>query len=141
MPIEIVNAKQSDLEYVLAHPMNPAVVKGFSSLRLSGWCKTVIYEGNILGVGGVVVYWPGVGEGYYILSEHAREHKVRMALCLKRIIALSFEELNLHRLQATVRKDFTQAAKLIEQAGFELEGNMKKYTPDKIDTYLYAFTK
>lgn len=141
--IKIYDAKQSDLEYVMQYPINPEVTKNFEGLTLDGWCKTGVCDGEILGVGGVVVFWPGVGEGYYCLSGHVADHKIEAVLCIKQMIELSFKELVLHRLQTTIRKDFKQAIKLVEHAGFILEtpNGMAKYTQEGIDSYLYSIVR
>lgn len=138
--IEIVDAKQKDLDYVRNHPLDENVAKRFNDVKLTGWAKTVAYNGDILGVGGVVVYWPGVGEAWLFLSKHVIEHKLKAAFYVRSMMQTSIEELNLHRLQCTVRADFHKAIKMVERVGFLREGVMKAYTEDKIDTYMYGIT-
>ena len=136
--IDIRIATPEDLDYCREHPINPAVTEHYKGLKLTGWAYTALIEGKILGIGGVVVYWPGVAEGWYCLSEEANNHKISLVHCIKKVTAKAFKDLNLHRLQTTIRLDFTQAKELVEHTGFELEGVMKKYTEDKQDAYLYA---
>jgi RimJ/RimL family protein N-acetyltransferase len=138
--IEIRDAVQADLDYVVKYPINEAAVAGYKDMKLSGWAKTALLDGDILGVGGCVVFWKGVAQGWYALSKHAEYNKIGMVHCLEEVIALAIKELKLHRLETTIRKDFVHAKKFIEYAGFELEtpGAMKKYTEDQKDTYLYA---
>lgn len=136
--IDLRDATQEDLEYVRQYPINPEVTKHFGDVSITGWAKTGLVNKQIVGVGGVVVFWPGVGEGWYALSEHANTYKVAVALYITKLIETAAEELKLHRLQTTVRVDFAKAIKLIEYAGFVKEGCMKQYTEDKKDTYIYA---
>lgn len=138
--IELRDATQEDLEFVRRHPINPEVTKHFQDVKIAGWAKTGLINNKILGVGGVVVFWPGVGEGWYALSEHADTYKVAVAMFLTRFIDIAAAELKLHRFQTTIRTDFTKAIKLIEVAGLENETpkGMRQYTEDKKDSYIYA---
>lgn len=138
--IDIRTATQADLDYVIAHPMNDEVTKHFANMKLNGWAKTALLDGDIMGVGGCVVFWKGVAQGWFALSVHAESHKIQMITCIRGIIKDSFTELRLHRLETTIREDFVHAIKLIESAGFKLEGTMKKYTEDGKDAFLYALT-
>ncbi len=136
--IEIRKATQSDLDYVIAHPMNDEVVKGFKGVKISGDAVTGTHDGKILGVGGCVVYWKGVAEGWYALSEHTNNHKVSAVLCLSKMIEDLVERHNLHRLETTIRTDFEHAIKLVEFVGFKFEGIRKQYSEDKKDFCMYA---
>ena len=118
--------------------MNAEVVKNFADVKISGDAVTGVHEGKILGVGGCVLWWPGVAEGWYALSEHVDNHKVSAVLCLNRMIEELVKRHNLHRLQTTIRTDFEHAIKLVEFVGFSFEGTLKAYTEDKKDVYMYA---
>lgn len=139
--IEIREALQSDFDYVKNNPIDANVVKDFLDVKLSGWAKTAICDGKILGLGGVIVFWPHVGEGWYCLSKEANNHKAAMVVCIKKIIMQAFKELDLHRLQSTIRVDFIRAIKLAEFVGFKCEGKMAKYTTDGFDCWIYAIVK
>jgi len=141
MAIEIRDATQEDLDYVIEYPINEAVTKDFKDVKIAGWAKTALIDDIILGVGGCIVFWPGMAQGWYALSNHAEYNKIGVVRCLKEMIDLAFKELNLHRLETTIRSDFVQAQKFIEYAGFEFEGTMRKYTEDKKDAYLYALVR
>lgn len=136
--IELRDATQEDLAYVRLYPINPEVTKHFEDVKIVGWSKTGLINNQILGVGGVVVFWPGVGEGWYALSEHANTYKIAVAMFLTRFIDIAAAELKLHRFQTTIRTDFVKAIKLIEVAGLVREGKMIQYTEDKKDTFIYA---
>jgi RimJ/RimL family protein N-acetyltransferase len=141
MTIEIRDSVQSDLDYVRNNPIDPKVVKEFTDLKLSGWVKTALLDGKILGFGGVIVFWKGVGEGFYCLSKEAADHKLEMISCIKSIIDLAFKELGLHRLQSVIRVDFERAIRLAEYVGFKKEGKMRKHTADKIDCFIFSIVK
>jgi len=138
--IELRDATEQDLAFVRLYPINPEVTKNFADVKIAGWAKTGLINNQILGVGGVAVFWPGVGEGWYALSEHANTYKMAVGLFLARFIDIAAEELKLHRFQATIRTDFVKAIKLVEVAGLKNEtpNAMKQYTEDKKDAYMYA---
>lgn len=139
--IEIREATQADLDFVKANPLDENVIKDFLDVKLSGWVRTALVDGEIVGIGGVVQYWPHVAEGWYCLSKEGGRHKTGMVLCIKKIIEQAFKELDLHRLQSTIRVDFERAIKLAEFVGFKCEGKMAKYTQDGIDCWVYAIVK
>lgn len=138
--IKIRDATQEDLDYLKQNPIEGAV-KNYPKLELNGSAKTAIVDGEIVGVGGVVVYWTGVGEAWIILSNKAKEFKVEIIMCINRIMEQMIFENRLRRLQVTVRTDFPQAKKLVEALGFECEGLMKKYLPDGTDCWIYALVR
>lgn len=138
MSIEIRRAKQSDLDYCKANPINPADTDMYKDFSVMGYVNTALIDGKILGLGGAIVFWPGVAEGWYCLSTEADNHKVAMVNCINEMITKTVADLRLHRLQTTIRVDFVKAIRLIQAAGFELECTMKRYTEDGIDAYLYA---
>ncbi len=138
MSIEIRTATQSDLDYCRDNPINPAVTEQYKDFNIVGYAKTGLIDGKILGVGGAVVYWNGVAEGWYCLSTEANNHKVALVNCLNEMIKQTIADLKLHRLQTVIRVDFIKAKRFIEAAGFELEGTMRRYTEDGIDAFLYS---
>ncbi|GAF70615.1 unnamed protein product [marine sediment metagenome] len=136
--IVLRDATQKDLEYVRQYPINPEVTKHFEDVKIAGWAKTGLINNQILGVGGIVIFWPGVGEGWYALSEYANTYKIAVAMFITRYIDIAVAELKLHRFQTTIRADFRKAIKLIEVAGLVREGTMLQYTEDKKDAHIYA---
>ena len=140
--IEIRDATQEDFEYVKNNPIDANVVKDFMDKdKPLGWCKTAFVDGKIVGIGGVVVIWPHVGVGWYCLSKEANNHKAAMVVCIKKIIMQATKELDLHRLESTIRVDFIRAIKLAEFVGFKCEGRMEQYTQEGIDCFLYAIVR
>jgi len=139
--IEIRQATQADLEYVKANPIDEKVIKDFLDVKLSGWAKTALVDGKIVGVGGAVQYWPHVAEGWYCLSKEAAQCKMQMVKCIRKITEQAIKELDLHRLQSTIRVDFERAIKLAEFVGFKLEGRMEKYTQEGIACWMYVIVR
>jgi RimJ/RimL family protein N-acetyltransferase len=138
--IEIRDALQSDLDLVRQDSIDVAA-KNYPNWDLNGWAKTALIDGQIIGVGGCVVYWEGVGEGWFCLSKKALEHKIGIFKCIQRIIEQAFLELKLKRMQVSERADSSQTIKMAEALGFNREGLMKSYLPDGTDAYLYALVR
>ena len=138
--IEIRNATQEDLDLVRQDSID-ITAKNYPVLNLNGWARTVLIDGQIIGVGGCIVFWKGVGEAWFCLSKKALDHKIATFRCIKKIIEQAFSELKLKRMQVTERADFSQTIKMAESLGFKREGLMKSYLPDGGDSYLYALIR
>lgn len=83
------------------------------------------------------------------ISAHAATLNMLMADCfvkvkkeliwvLRESIGHYMRELELSRVHATIRADFPNAEKWIKIVGFEKEGLMRCYGPDKEDHFLFA---
>jgi hypothetical protein len=135
--IETRIATQEDLEYARLNPVEDAV-KGYPHLDLNGYALAATVDGKVVGVGGVIPMWDGVGEGWFILTKDVLDCKVEIILIIHKVMKRMFEDLKLWRLQAHTRADFPKAIELLEHLGFVQEGYMRKYLPDKTDAYLYS---
>jgi hypothetical protein len=140
MVAEIRNATQAELEEVTREPLHE-YKKTYPVEMVTGWCKSLYIYDELIAVGGIITYWTGVGECWLQLGAKAADHKIEVVRQVKRMIATGFDELHLHRLQATERADFDQTIKFAEHLGFKKEGCMLRYTADGADAYLYAIVK
>lgn len=134
-------ATQEDLDYVRQNPFEGAV-KDYHYMEIpDDNCITGIFDGCVVGVGGVRIKWDGVGLLWLMLTKDCEKKGLHGIIALSAIrekMNELIERNNLWRVQATVRTDFPQAIKMIEFFGFKREGLMKMYNPDKTDSYLYA---
>ena len=138
--MEFRPATQDDLDYVRANPFEGAI-KGYPYAQVpDDNCYTGIHKSIMLGVFGVQVKWRGVGLLWLMMCSDFKENidSGRALLIMKRKIDWLIEKNNLHRAEASVRVDFPEAIKMVEFLGFEREGLMKQYFPDKSDGILYA---
>ncbi len=137
--IEIRDIQKGDIEYIRQNPLEEAV-KSYPVLPTPDSNSfTGLWNGDRVGVGGVVILWEGVGELWLILSKDFKGlGKVAALVAIQDKIEEIIKENNLRRIQAAVRTDFPQAVKMIEYFGFEREGLLKQYCPDKGDVYVYA---
>lgn len=136
--IEIRKLQEGDIEYARRNPLEEAV-KGYPDFPVPKEnCYTGLVDGKIIGVYGVTVLWEGVGELWLILTKDVLNFKVETYKRLKQCVEELIGNCNLRRTQAVVRTDFPQAIKMMEHLGFEREGLLIDYCPDKCDVYMYA---
>ena len=134
-------ATQKDLDYVKANPFEGAV-KDYPYMEVPDEnTYAVVYEGALVAVGGVQVLWAGRGMFWLILTADCKKdgiHGLRAVYAIREKIEELAEKNNLHRAEAAIRTDFSRAIAMIEALGFEREGLMRQYWPDKADAYLYS---
>jgi RimJ/RimL family protein N-acetyltransferase len=107
-----------------------------------GPCFSAVEDGVIVGAGGLIIMWPGVGEGWLMANKDAalRHKRYAYEVVIKHIIKLACD-LDLRRIQAHVDVNVPAAVKFAEQLGFQREGLMRKYGEDGSDHYLYAIVR
>lgn len=132
---------QEDFDYAVANAYEGAV-KNYPYQRVpDDNCYAIEYGGELVGVGGIVLHWPGVAEFWLILTEQCSKdgiHAVMALSAIKEKVEYLIETNNIKRAQATVRTDFPEAIKMIEYLGFKCEGLMECYCPDGHDVFRYA---
>jgi RimJ/RimL family protein N-acetyltransferase len=106
-----------------------------------GPCFTGQEDGKVLGSGGMVLMWPGVGEGWMVLSKEVETMKrYAYETIIEHLIKVA-SDLNLRRIQAHCDSNVPNAVKFLEQIGFQREGLMRGYGEDGSDHYLYAIVR
>jgi len=102
---------------------------------------TAIFDDKIVGVGGMIILWDGVGEMWLMLTADCKREGI-FGIVAFQAIRNKVDELikdhKMRRVQCTVRVDFPQARKMVVALGFKLEGLMREYCPDGCDVWLYA---
>lgn len=73
-----------------------------------------------------------------LMAESFVKVKKELIWVLRESIGHYMRELELSRVHATIRADFPNAEKWIKVVGFEKEGLMRGYGPDKEDHFLFA---
>ncbi|KKM98215.1 hypothetical protein LCGC14_1160220 [marine sediment metagenome] len=134
-------ATQEDLDYVRENPFEGAVKNTLYSEVPDSNTYAVVYEGSLVAVGGVQVFWPGRGSFWLILTADCKKegiHGLRALYAIREKIEELSKINNLHRAEAAVRTEFSRAIAMIEALGFKREALMKQYWPDKGDAYLYS---
>jgi len=139
--IEYRKATQSDLDYVKQNPFEGAI-KNYQYMEVpDDNTYTVIYEGQIVAVGGLQVRWKGTGLLWLILTANSKKdgiHGLRALCAIQSKVDELIKKNNVWRAEAMVRVDFPKAIKMLEFLGFKREGIMKDCFPDRSNGYLYA---
>lgn len=113
------------------------VAHGF--LRGPGW--TIRHNNRIVAMGGVMKYWPGVGEAWFVATEWTKDHKLYVLKTTKRILRSIFIEHKFNRIQTSVLKDWETANKFARWMGFREEGEMPWYGAEGQTHIRYAITR
>jgi hypothetical protein len=138
--IKIRELQDGDMDYVRENPLEGAV-KNYPKLFPTPPAYTAEYEGKIVGIGGMVVLWEGVGEMWLMLTADSKRegvYGIMVYQAIKNKVDELIKEYNMRRVQCTVRTDFNKARKMVETLGFQLEGLMRSYCPDGADVWMYA---
>lgn len=138
--ITIRDLQNGDLDYVRENPLEGAV-KNYPKMFPTPPAFTALFEGNIVGVGGMIILWDGVGEMWLMLTADCkREGAFGMIAfeAIKKKVDELIKEYKMKRVQCTVRIDFPKAKRMVEALGFRQEGIMLRYCPDGCDVWRYA---
>lgn len=138
--ITIRNLEPGDLEYVRDNPLEGAV-KNYPKMTPTPPAFTAEFEGKIVGVGGMIILWEGVGEMWLMLTAECKREGIFGIMAfniIKDTVDKLIREHKMRRVQCTVRVDFPKARKMVEALGFRQEGIMLEYCPDCCDVWLYA---
>lgn len=139
--MEFRPATQEDLAYVRANPFEAAdkLYHDFDVPDENTYCVT--YESSIVAVGGLHVVRPGVGRLWLILTADSKKdglHGLKALHAIQEKTEHLLKTNNIYRAEAHIRVDFDRAIKMIEFLGFQKEGTMREFFPDRVDGYLYA---
>ena len=107
-------------------------------LETLGTSYTGLRKGQVIACGGIIAGFKGVGDLWLYLGKETFAQK-RVALrVFKYFLEQIHSDYDLHRLQAVVKSDFVEGHRFAKFFGFESEGEMKQYSPDKENFYRYA---
>lgn len=112
----------------------------YESLLKIGVGYSLIRGEEVLGYGGVIRKWNGVGEVWIVTSNELRQRPLLLIRHTKRIIQMIFAGGNFHRLEMHVVSENVTLKRWAESLGFTFEGTMLKYGPDAKNHDLYSLT-
>lgn len=100
---------------------------------------TAEVDGEVLGCGGVVVLWPGVGACWMTLAEDIGKHGLWLCKVTIEFLDKATRDLTLHRLEAMALHECVRNQKWLELCGFRREetGIARAYLADKRDAVRY----
>jgi hypothetical protein len=91
-----------------------------------------------IAIGGICRLWPGVGEGFLVISETVRMNAYSPLAreihgTAKAMLDRMTDWLDLHRVQMATDNRYPERGHWARHLGFKYEGMMKKYGPDGAD--------
>ncbi len=96
----------------------------------SGPTVTIMDGETILVIGGVIQFWPGVGEAWMMVSPEGRKQKLTLFKHMNGFLKYCFTECRFHRIQASILQSHKEAHKTVMRLGFIPEGMMVHYGPN-----------
>lgn len=107
----------------------------------NGLAYTLIADDRIIASGGVVRLLPGSGEYWSLVTPWIHRYPIAFFKAAKERLESMILDLRLHRVQSTVRTDDKRAVKFLLSLGFDIEGLLRKYSPDGLDHYIMGRVK
>jgi hypothetical protein len=98
-------------------------------------------DGYVIGMVGIVPYWPGVGELWMAATTLAPRVGYQVTQQLLERLDLVAREYEFERVQAFIPEDSTYVMKLLHRLGFEVEtkqAGMKRFSMDGTACHLFA---
>lgn len=140
--VKVIPCKYEHVEELLSLPYNQSlgfVLKPSQKSHIENdLCKTILVNGDVAFVGGVVQYWENRAEAWAIFRPGLREHFI----ALHKEVKSYFRSCPFLRIEATVECEFENGHRWIRALGFTLEApRLKSYFPDGKDASLYALIK
>ena len=105
---------------------------------MAGLAFTLLDNNVPICSGGVIPTWLGNAQGWVISSKRIFKNKIKAARLIKQRTDLLCANNKIWRLQTAVKADFKIGIRFAEFLGFNKEGLMVGYGPDKTDYYLMA---
>ena len=105
---------------------------------MAGLAFTLLDNNVPICSGGIIPTWLGNAQGWVISSKRIFRNKVKASRLIKERTDLLCANNKIWRLQTAVKADFKIGIRFAEFLGFNKEGLMVGYGPDKTDYYLMA---
>ena len=111
------------------------------ALDVPSMAFTAVAGDEVLGSGGIVELWPGVGQAWAVLSAGALAEPVTLTRTALRELSRISTERGFGRVQATVADGHGAGARWLAFLGFEVEGLLVNYGPGGTgDYWIYGRT-
>ena len=105
---------------------------------------TMIFKGEIVGCGGVRIFWKGVGEAWFLTKKDIGLLHIDPQIAKDQLYKI-IKEHNLVRVEASPRADWAPGLSYVRWLGFKIEGKRRKFLPDAsgklVDCYLMSIIK
>jgi hypothetical protein len=102
---------------------------------------TLLFEGDIIAIIGVVPVWPGVAEVTMIPSQLFYKHVKSVLKLCKQLLPMWMDALNVHRVQALTLDRCPKHGRFMLAMGFAYEGTLAQYTPNRETLCMYSMVR
>lgn len=116
----------------------PSLVELARAYSAAGPAWTVLDGDEAIACGGVVRFWPGVGECWCWAGAGVDRLPVAFARLARRIVVRLAHEHGFHRLQLHALARDLRANRFAAYLGFSLEGRCPGFGPDQSTHHLYG---
>ena len=99
---------------------------------------TAVNNGKIICSGGIYPIWNGVGDAWFLGTNMIFDHPLKVTKIVKKYLNELMNLNSFHRVQAYVRHDWEDAQRWIKVLGMQVEGVVRKYSPDGRDHILFS---
>lgn len=130
-----LQAAQEMLQPLLADPAygESLVVPGLS---WSGVAGGPLF-GRVVGCAGILPQSPGRAVAWALIGAVPRHEWVKITAKVRAVLAEAHGR-GFWRIEAIVREGFVPGTRWVRTLGFEIEGLLRAYAPDRADCFLYA---
>lgn len=132
---------------IIVQPFKPEHLNGLKHADLphmpvipqsGGPAYTGFIHDKVACCGGIVEFWPGVGEAWFILGEVPQENRGSLFKAVYHVLRKIIAEYKFRRIQASVLESFEVGHRFVKRLGFTDEGVMRKYGPNGVNFRRYA---
>lgn len=128
---DLIDVQEKQLDLTLA--IDSWYNYGVRLKELSYKPITVVSNGKVVLIGGLIPILPHMAEGYFLLSKEFKNEFKKEAKTYIKEIGKYINESPFTRIQTSCRCDYPEAKRFLEFLGFESEGLMRQGNPDKTD--------
>jgi len=120
---------------------NPQHARWAAAYKEHGPAFTGVRDGRIIGCGGIMMLWPGVGEAWANLAPAVKHSPKDVLYCLRKGLEIISSAYELRRVQAIATPSFPESVRLLKHLGFVEEGVMRGYWENGEDAVMMARVK
>ncbi len=138
--IEVIPVRDGDVEFVIANCAQKEV-KDYPELVIPKDTYTCIFEGEIVAVGGIKLFFEGVGESWIMMTNQCRKDGIFGMIACNAIEAKLNSiavDLKMRWVEANVRKGVTKSIRFVEALGFHFVGEREQWFPNGDSSMLYS---
>lgn len=124
---ELIDYKPEHAEQIEAEGANEPTLncgqlpKGWAQALAASPAKTAVYDGKIVGCGGVFIWWPGMAEAWATFIHDIGKYPIDPRIVGQQLHQW-MEEYKLNRVQSPLRADWEDGIKYAKWLGFRPDG-------------------